>query len=245
MKSFRHPRRTVASVAAVLALGVTGLTACGSSGSSAAKAAEPGDAVTTVAGDHDMSTMSGELTVGNPEVTALNGTMRTLWHQHMEWTFITVNAFFNQPDAVDAFMARLLQNQRDIGDAIEVYYGKEAGDQTAKLLTEHIEGAVPVLQAAKDGDDAALKKATDAWYANAKEVGDTLAETNPAWLAADTADMLKMHIDQTIEYSVDLLNQDFEAAVKAYGEAEAHMAADMADTMTNGIVEQFPEKFEN
>lgn len=245
MTSTHRPRRAIASAAAVLALSIAGLTACGSSGTSAAKAAEPDDTATTVAGDHDMSAMSDDVTVGNAKVIDLNGTMRTLWHQHMEWTFITVDAFFNQPDAVDAFMTRLLQNQRDIGDAIEVYYGKDAGDQTAKLLTEHIEGAVPVLQAAKDGDEAALKEATDAWYANAAEVGDALADTNPEWLAADTRAMLEMHIDQTIEYSVDLLEQDYEAAVKAYGEAEAHMAADMADTMTNGIVKQFPEKFED
>lgn len=245
--STHHPLRSAASLFAACAIGAAALTACGStSDQSATPAAQAAETPSTTSAAHDMSTMSATVAsdADQAKVTALNGAMRTLWHQHMEWTFITVDAFFHDPDAVDAYMDRLLQNQQDIGDAIATYYGDDAGKKLAALLTEHIQDAVPVLEAAKADDSAALQKATDTWYANAKEIGAFLASANPDnWPASATESMMKDHITQTIDYSVALLKGDYAGAVEAYSTAEKHMAIEMADTLTNGIVAQFPDRF--
>lgn len=52
---------------------------------------------------------------------------------------------------------------------------------------------------------------------------------------------MKMHIDQTTTYSVDLLQGNFAQAITDYGTAEQHMIA-MADTLSKGIIAQFPNK---
>ncbi|HMZ25123.1 MAG TPA: hypothetical protein PLG24_09270, partial [Saprospiraceae bacterium] len=87
----------------------------------------------------------------DPTATAsykvLNANMRKLWSDHMQWTYSTVDAFFNNPDGLNGPLNRLLQNQKDIGAAIIPYYGEDAGGQLTKLLTDHITGAVPVLTA--------------------------------------------------------------------------------------------------
>lgn len=187
-------------------------------------------------GEHEMSPPN------SATYRTLNRDMQKLWADHMQWTYGTVDAFFNNPKSLDASLARLLQNQKDIGNAVVPFYGQAGGDQLAKLLTEHITGAVPVLQAAKAGDNDALKKALDDWYANAQEIADFLSTANPHWGKKDMREMMKMHIDQTTSYAVDLLKGDYAQAIKTYDEANSHMVM-MADMLTGGLAKQFPDKF--
>lgn len=174
---------------------------------------------------------------------ASNKAMRKLWSAHMYWTLLTVDAFYNDPKGVDAKLHRLLQNQKDIGAASVPFYGQAAGDKLAELLKEHIQGAVPVLQAAKSDDKAALDKAVKNWYANAKEIGDFLASANPKnWMAKDTESALEMHITHTIAYSVSILKSDYTQSFGGFEEALHHMLH-LADILSDGIAKQFPEKF--
>ncbi|HMY83272.1 MAG: hypothetical protein KDC31_08360 [Saprospiraceae bacterium] len=182
----------------------------------------------------------------DPTATAsykvLNANMRKLWSDHMQWTYSTVDAFFNNPDGLNGPLNRLLQNQKDIGAAIIPYYGEDAGGQLTKLLTDHITGAVPVLTAAKEGNNEALTTALNDWYKNAQDIADFLANANPNWKQEDMRHMMKTHIDQTTEYAVDLLQKDYSKAIKVFDEANEHMLM-MADDLSEGIAKQFPEKF--
>lgn len=229
--------RSFVSILAAIAIAGSGLAACStdSTPATAAAATQVATPPATPAMEHASMDTSAQVT--------LYTTMHTLWAQHMEWTFATVDAFFHEPDALEAKLNRLLQNQKDIGQAIAAYYGQEAGDQATKLLTEHIQGAVPVLTAAKKGDNAALEKALAAWQANAKQIADFLSAANPEnWPASATEPMMKGHIDTTTTYAVDLLKGDHAKAIKDYDEAESHMLM-LADTLAKGIIAQFPDKF--
>jgi len=53
---------------------------------------------------------------------------------------------------------------------------------------------------------------------------------------------MRAHITQTIGYASDILGGKHSRAVKKYDAAEAHMA-DMADMLSQGLVQQFPGKF--
>lgn len=179
----------------------------------------------------------------NPKVQELNRAMRDLWSAHMYWTLITVDAYFNDPKGLSAKLDRLLQNQKHIGTAIVPYYGQAAGDQLAKLLTIHIQDAVPVLKAAKENDKDALGKAVKDWYANAKDIGAFLASANPKnWTAKETESALEMHITHTIAYSVSILKSDYTQSFSGFETALNHMLY-LADILTEGIAKQFPDKF--
>lgn len=172
-----------------------------------------------------------------------NDQMQKLWADHMQWTYATVDAFFHDKNSLDSKLNRLLQNQKDIGAAIVPFYGDEAGNQLSQLLTQHIMLAVPVLTAAQSGDQTALNKAVDDWYANAKEIGDFLNTANASnWPKADMEQMMKTHIDQTIAYSVALLQNDYNNSVTLYDQAFDHMT-EMSDMLSKGIAKQFPGKF--
>lgn len=175
-------------------------------------------------------------------VTLDNG-MHKLWADHMQYTYVTVDAFFNNPDALQAKLDRLLKNQEDIGAAIVPYYGQAAGDKLTTLLKEHITDAVPVLVAAKNGDQAGLDIAVTEWRRNAKEIADFLSAANPNnWESSHIRMHMDGHITQTISYSVDLLQHNYSKAIIDYDVAFDHMMG-LASTLSVGIAKQFPDKF--
>ncbi len=207
-------------------------------------------AATTVNAQHvdhsaNKSTNSKEMAkfVKSPKYLELNQAMRKLWSDHMHWTLATVDAFYNEPKQLDLKLNRLLENQKQIGAAIVPFYGQAAGDQLAKLLTEHITDAVPVLKAAQANDKVALDKALESWYKNAKEIADFLSSANPKnWPESATEPALKSHITHTTEYSVNILKGDYKSSIEGFEGALNHMLM-LADTLSEGIAKQFPDKF--
>jgi hypothetical protein len=174
---------------------------------------------------------------------ALHDAMRRLWEDHVTWTRLFIVSFVADPPDLQATTDRLLQNQVDIGDAVEPFYGKAAGNQLTDLLTQHILTAADLLAAAKAGDATAFDQAKSDWYANARQIARFLHDANPDnWPLADLRDMMKMHLDLTLQEASDQLGGDYAASVADYDTIESEIL-DMADALSSGIIAQFPAKF--
>jgi hypothetical protein len=174
---------------------------------------------------------------------AFHDSMRKLWEDHITWTRLAIVSFAGGLPDLQATEDRLLANQKDIGDAIKPYYGRAAGKQLTKLLREHILGAVALLQAAKSGDNAAIAKASKAWYDNANEIADFLHAANPhRWGRKAMRKMMKEHLDETLKEATDRLNGRFAADIRDY-EAVHRTILEMADMLSDGIMRQFPRRF--
>lgn len=227
------------SVAAVCALLLFALGASQSGTASGHAAATPAST-----GAVPAHAMAGHHAAGHAtklRAADVRATMRTLWAQHMNWTYATVVAFAGDSKGLDATVARLLENQADIGDAVRPFYGAKAADRLTALLQEHITGAVPVLTAAKAGNAKDLRTSLRAWHVNARQIADFLAGANPHWKKPAMRKMMKRHIDQTVTYAGAVLAGRWAKAIAAYDRADAHMAH-MADMLTNGLVKQFPQR---
>jgi hypothetical protein len=170
--------------------------------------------------------------------------MRKLWEDHITWTRLyIVSAAADLPDA-DLVAERLLKNQDDIGNAIRPFYGNEAGDQLTALLKEHITDAVDIITAAKAGDTAAMDTASAAWYANADEIATFLNSANPDnWPLEDLKAEMKMHLDVTLAEAQARLGGDFAADIEAYEDVHEHILR-LADMLSTGLINQFPDMFE-
>lgn len=47
--------------------------------------------------------------LNSPKFKELSANMQKLWSEHMQWTYQTVDAFFHEPDALNANLERLLE----------------------------------------------------------------------------------------------------------------------------------------
>jgi hypothetical protein len=169
--------------------------------------------------------------------------MDRLWTDHVTWTRLVIVDFdANAPD-LQPDLARLLRNQVEIGDAIKPYYGAAAGSKLTSLLHTHIMEAVPVLTAAKNGDKAKLTKALADWHANARRIASFLSKANPtSWPPAATTKMMNTHLELTTKEAVAHLRRRWKADIAAYDGVRAEILM-MADTLADGIIEQFPARF--
>jgi hypothetical protein len=169
--------------------------------------------------------------------------MRRLWEDHITWTrLFIVSAAAGLPDT-EATAGRLLDNQEDLGEAIEPFYGEQAGDTLTSLLRDHILIAADLLTAAKTGDKPVTDEASTRWYANADDIALFLSAANPIhWPAAEMKEMMKEHLDLTLEEAVARLGGDFGADIAAYEKVHDAILL-MADMLSAGIIAQFPEKF--
>jgi hypothetical protein len=182
-------------------------------------------------------------TINTRKACEFQNAMRKLWEDHITWTrLFLVSATSGLPDK-EATTKRLLQNQVDIGNAVKSFYGDAAGDKLTALLKEHIMGAAEVVAAAKAGEASKLEGANKKWYANADEIAAFLSGANPQhWPLQDAKAMMKEHLDLTTSEVVAHLKGDWDADIAAYDKVHAAILR-MADMLSSGIINQFPQKF--
>ena len=177
------------------------------------------------------------------KVLAFHDAMRKLWEDHITWTRIfIVSALADLPDVGHA-AERLLQNQVDIGDAVKPFYGEAAGEQLTALLRDHILIAADLVAAAKAGDTAGVEEASARWYANADEIAAFLNSANPEnWPLDEMKEMMREHLDLTLQEAVARLTGNWAADIAAYDEIHEQILG-MADMLSSGIIRQFPKQF--
>lgn len=169
--------------------------------------------------------------------------MRKLWVDHVTWTRLyIISAASGNPD-VTLTTQRLLDNQRDIGNAVAEFYGKEAGDKLTTLLREHITLAADLVMQSKAGDATKAAVTKKRWYDNANEIAAFLHGANPKnWPLATLQSAMKMHLDETLDEATHRLQGKYDQDIKDYDAVVNHILK-MADILSSGIIAQFPKKF--
>jgi plastocyanin len=170
--------------------------------------------------------------------------MRKLWEDHVTWTrLFIVSAAADLPDK-QATTERLLQNQVDIGNAIKPYYGDDAGNKLTALLKDHILIAADVVTAAKMNDKSKLDASNKRWFANADDIARFLSTANPQnWKYEDVRMHMHDHLKLTTDEAVAQLKGDWNGSIRTYDKVHVQILA-MADALSEGIMNQFPDKFQ-
>ena len=189
----------------------------------------------------DMSSMHS-MPMSTPQHDALAQAMRKLWAEHVVYTRLYIISAVDGSDDTQTVAGRLLKNQEDIGNAIAPYYGAAAGQKLTDLLKQHILIAVDLVTAAKANDQAKVQDADRRWHANAADIAAFLSGANPNWPRQAVLDMLNQHLALTTREATDRIQKNHTDELSTYDQIFGQ-AMMMADTLTNGIVAQFPTRF--
>lgn len=175
----------------------------------------------------------------------LRTALRQLWEDHAMYTRnVILNIIDGLPGTNEA-VARLLQNQDDIGKAIKPVYGDDAGKKLSELLREHIVIAADLLKAAKVNNQADFNTVNSKWFKNADDIAAFLSSANPKnWKVEDMKKMMHQHLDLTTQEAVARLKKDYKADVEAFDKTRAELM-EMSDMLAEGIIKQFPDKFKD
>ena len=166
--------------------------------------------------------------------------MRLVWEQHVYWTRLTIISLaFNLPD-VDFTTARLLRNATDMGNLLKPFYGNRIAARFSNLIREHLLIAVELVKAAKAGNQRAVAAIERRWYENGEEIAEFLSRINPFISRDEFQEMFFEHLALTTQEAVLILQKDFKSSIAVFDKIEAE-ALQMADTITHGIVKQFPK----
>jgi hypothetical protein len=178
-----------------------------------------------------------------PKELTLRNSMRALWEDHVTWTRLAVISLIDDSPDTDATVARLLRNQRDLGNAIKPFYGPAAGNALTAELRKHILIAADLIAAAKAGDQARVTAEQARWGRNADDIAALLNRVNPRqWKRDELRAMLGEHLRFTTQEVVARLQQRWTADVAAYDRIHHH-ALGMADALSAGLTAQFPGRF--
>jgi hypothetical protein len=168
--------------------------------------------------------------------------MHKLWEDHVTWTRNVILNIIDDLPGTSPAVNRLLKNQEDIGNAIKPIYGDAAGTELTRLLKDHITTAADLLKAAKAGNNPAFQEANKKWFDNADQISAFLSKANPNWKLDDMKQMMHDHLNLTTEEATARLKKDYDADVRAYDKVHDEILK-MADMLTDGILQQFPDKF--
>jgi len=177
-----------------------------------------------------------------PSMVQLNNNLRKLWTDHVVWTRNYIVSAVAGMEDQEKVLARLLQNQQDLGNAIKPFYGEAAGNKLAGLLREHILIAGKIVAAAKTGNQADVAKFSKDFYKNADEIVQFLSSANPNWSKKELKELLYTHLQLVTEAAVTRIGKDWDADIRTFDKAENHILK-MADVLSAGIIKQFPAQF--
>lgn len=191
-----------------------------------------------------MATTAIAATAVSDPAASLRTNLRKLWADHVIWTRQYIVSFASDLPDAGAAAGRLLKNQEHIGNAIVPFYGQQAGTALTDLLKQHIMIAVDLLNAAKGGDNARFQQEDAKWTSNASEIAALLSSANPNWPKQDVMDLLALHLKLTKDEAVARLTAKWDDDVSSFDDIFIEINT-VADTLSNGIIKQFPDKFPN
>jgi len=171
---------------------------------------------------------------------AYHNEWRKLWEDHITWTRVVIIGILDGLPGTNTYIDRLLQNYEDMEDALAPYYGDDA-EVLGDLIKDHLVIAAEILTALKNGQPTDALIAS--WYANAHDIAVQMNEMNPQfWPLDETEQMWTDHLDATLEEATDHFTGNFAGEVAAYDKVH-DMALEMADFISNGVMQQFPSQF--
>jgi hypothetical protein len=167
--------------------------------------------------------------------------VRTLWHDHATYTRNAIISIADGLDDINDVMDRLNANQDSIGQVLTSYYSEADALKLTNLLKDHIATVADIIaykKADKNTTDLESKAVE-----NITAIADLLSSLDPMnWPKDAVLAALTAHLRDTMAEINSRINKHWSAEIAAFDKV-VESANAIADTIAQGIVDKFPEKF--
>ena len=102
--------------------------------------------------------------------------------------------------------------------------------------------AAELVTAAAKGDTKKAAELEKQWYRNADQIAVFLSSINPYLSKEAMRKMFYEHLALTKQEAVYMIQKNYKASIETFEKIEA-LALEMADAISDGIVQQFPSIF--
>lgn len=177
----------------------------------------------------------------HPEEMDLNNDMRQNWSNHNFWIMMFMTSLFNTLGNTDAVQRRLLQTPEDIASVFEMFYSQPMVNQLKQLLTQHVELAGELAASLRDNSMERAEQVEMQLNQNADQVARLLANANTNYDYEELRRILRNHLDLMKASMMADLNGEHDESIRLMDENE-ELLMDLADILTEGLVQQFYRK---
>ncbi|MEO5949998.1 MAG: hypothetical protein ABIQ04_00970 [Candidatus Saccharimonadales bacterium] len=174
----------------------------------------------------------------------LRADLVTLGVSHMIYTDKAVDQALSASKGADASGKALYDNGTTIGAAVGSVYGKDAETTFNTVWKIHLDDFVKYAVAGSKGDEAGKSAALadiDASYT--KPLAQYLAKANPNLPEATLESALRDHVSMTAKMIDYRVAGDYANEAMQLDMANKHIEG-LFSTLANGIVQQYPDKFQ-
>ncbi len=182
--------------------------------------------------------------VPSPSTTVdLRLALRGLWEDHIFWVRnVVLMTRLGNKEAAKVAEENVVQNAKDISNAVASYYGKDAGDKLFPLLAGHYSAIKEYMNADFSGKKEAAHAAMSKMEKNADEIATFLSSANPNWPKDAILGALKTHAGFHMTQIEQIKARNFAGEAKTWASMKAQIDQ-VADVLAEGIAKQFPQKF--
>ncbi len=181
--------------------------------------------------------------VETPKAAELKLAFRNLWTDHIFWVRnVVLETEYGDKTAAKVAEDRVVEDAKSIANAISPYYGKEASDKLFSLLAGHYGAIKEYMNATFAGDKKAMDTASGKLKKNADEIASFLSSANPNWSKGTLESALLAHGGHHMAEINEISKKDFSGDAKTWEAMKGHVFV-IAGVLADGIVKQFPNKF--
>lgn len=172
----------------------------------------------------------------------LKNEMLSLWIDNAVWTRQSILCLTDKLPGTQESLYRLLINQENMGRTFTKYYGKTAGDEFCELISSNTSLTIRIIREKSIRSTNELDQIEKRMVYNVKKTAAYLANINPNW---DKAVLEKLFLLQ-----LELFEKQVEARLSGNYEKDIAVMDKiisesyyLADVLSEGIIKQFPERF--
>lgn len=172
----------------------------------------------------------------------LNNNMRKEWINHIVLTHEYMRATMSDNPDSKIFTDAAMENAENIAGIFGEYYEGDVEQKLSDLFKTHVNLTKDNIEAIKRNDEAIMDNLEESLKNNTNEIANYLNSINPDWDKTELTAMINEHLAFVMGLTESVKDKNTDEELEGIEENMDHII-EMADSFTNGIVNQFKDKF--